>query len=95
MNREIVISIMLFFAAQSLMIVSAFLLFVMITEVNQKLPEGQKISFLGWHSGKYRRVVAEYRRLYPCGRLNVCSWLAFFAGLVFAVCCAWRLGFLG
>lgn len=48
---------------------STFALFKMADEVNERLPEGQRFAPLGWYWSKYRRLMSEYRRLYPGGRL--------------------------
>jgi hypothetical protein len=41
----------------------------MVNDVNSKLPDDQKFSPIGWYYAKHRRLLTEYRRLYPDGRL--------------------------
>ncbi|HVB40597.1 MAG TPA: hypothetical protein VNE83_06825 [Terriglobales bacterium] len=38
--------------------------------VNAKLPPDRQFGLLGWHAVKSRRLVVEYRRLYPDGILD-------------------------
>jgi len=41
----------------------------MVDEVNAKLSKEQQFGLLGWHYFKSRKMIQEYRRLYPSGRL--------------------------
>jgi hypothetical protein len=41
----------------------------MVNDVNSKLPPDQQFSPLGWYYTKHRRLLFEYRRLYPDGKL--------------------------
>lgn len=41
----------------------------LLFEVNAQLPPQEQFSYLGWHGAKYRRLLREYRALYPSGRL--------------------------
>jgi hypothetical protein len=38
--------------------------------VNEKLPERDRFLLMGWYWNKQQRVLKEYRRLYPDGRLD-------------------------
>ncbi len=38
-----------------------------VREVNAKLPHEQRFSSYGWYYAKWRRLVSEYRRMYPSG----------------------------
>jgi hypothetical protein len=49
-----------------------------IEDINHKIPEDQQILFLGYGPFKHRRIIREYRRLYPEGRK-----LLYFRGLAF------------
>jgi len=42
----------------------------MVDEVNRKLPEDQQFEHLFWYPTKSLRLIREYKRLYPNGRLN-------------------------
>jgi len=37
--------------------------------VNAKLPAKERFPYFGWHSHSHHRLITEYRRLYPSGRL--------------------------
>jgi hypothetical protein len=50
----------------------------MIGEINRKKEDGRLISYFGFTPPKVLRIFAEYRRLYPNGRLHI-SALAVFA----------------
>src|SRR5436309_4959031 len=48
---------------------STFLLWKIVDQVNLRLPAEQRFSVLGWYLDKHWRVLREYRRLYPTGVL--------------------------
>jgi hypothetical protein len=56
-----------------------------IGEINRKLPETERISYLGGHRTKYRRIKQEYQRPYPDGRLSFYSKFLTLAGFGFAL----------
>jgi hypothetical protein len=85
----------LFAAAVSFGAMGNLLLFVVVGEVNRKLPEDQQVGYFFWYPGKVNRVITLYRQHYPRGRL-----LLYYRGCleVAAVLClafAWRAGFFG
>jgi hypothetical protein len=82
-----------FLVAQSLILASGYIMFVMIAEVNRKLPEGQQISYLFGHFAKYSRIFREYRRLYPNSALASCCLVCGALGMLFLLACGWQLGF--
>jgi hypothetical protein len=51
-------------------IVSALLAYQQIGEVNRKLHDDEQIPYLFMYPGKMQRINAEYRRLYPDGRVD-------------------------
>jgi len=59
----------LFGAAVSLVAAGNLLLFVVVGEVDRKLPEDQQVQYFLWYPGKVKRVMALYRQHYPRGRL--------------------------
>lgn len=61
----------LFVAGGTMIVVSGIIAYVMIGEVNRKLPEGQQIGYLLFYPSKAFRIGREYRRLYPRSHLNV------------------------
>jgi len=60
----------LFAAAATCAVLGGYVMFAMIGEVNRKLPEDQQIPYLWGHYAKYQRILREYRRFYPKGRLG-------------------------
>lgn len=51
-------------------IASSVLVFEMVDKVNERLPERQKFTRLGWYWFKQRTLKHEYKRLYPSGTLR-------------------------
>jgi len=43
--------------------------FEIVDQINDKLPEGEQFAALGWYFSKRQRLLGEYRKLYPDGRL--------------------------
>ena len=82
----------LFVAAQTLIILSGFVMFAIIGEVNRRIPDQQRISYLFGHFGKYLMILREYRRLYPAGRLGLCFGVSLASGFILLLGCAWQLG---
>jgi hypothetical protein len=64
----------------------------MLEQVNAKLPSDRQFSPLGWYYSKHRRLLSEYRRLYPSGALD--NKLRFLGTImtVAIVVTAWRVG---
>jgi hypothetical protein len=85
----------LFGAAVSFVATANLLLFVVVGEVNRKVPEDQRVEYFLWYPGKVNRVTALYRQHYPRGRLlfyyRGCLGVAAALGLAFV----WRAGFFG
>jgi hypothetical protein len=50
-------------------VLAAFANFEMVAKVNDKLPDNEKLSQLGWYFPKTQEVRLKYRTLYPDGRL--------------------------
>ena len=61
----------LFATAIGLIIIAAILMQVMIGQVNLRVPEEARISPFFDYPGKQFRIIREYKRLYPRGRLAV------------------------
>jgi len=59
----------LFVLGVSVGLVGGFVRMAITGEVNRKLPENLQINYFGAHLGKALRVQAEYKRLYPSGKL--------------------------
>jgi hypothetical protein len=75
--------------------VANLLLYAMIGEINGKEPDAERISYFSFTPGKMFRILDQYRRLYPAGRLHVYYWgssvLAGISLVGYAVC----MGFFG
>jgi hypothetical protein len=87
------VAVSLFLLAQTFSLLSGFVMFAMIGEVNRAGPDQQRISYLGGHFAKYRRILNEYRRLYPDGRLSLYFKVSLASGLMLLLGSAWQLGF--
>jgi hypothetical protein len=46
-----------------------FAMYAMVGQVNARLPEKQRFSFLGFFLAKNHRIIHAYKELYPEGRL--------------------------
>jgi hypothetical protein len=64
---------------------SNFILVQEIGEVNRKLPDDEQISYWFWWPGKAFHLFAEYKRLYPNGRLEFWRITLEIAAIIFAV----------
>ena len=93
MNELLVRTAPFVLAATTFAILGALVLYMMIGEINRRLPDHQQISYLLMYPGKLGKIRQEYKRFYPTGRLDllriVCNVLMFLALLG----AAWRLGF--
>jgi len=86
-----IVAIPLFFTAA----VSSIVVFHQIVDaVNQRLPQDQQFDPLWWYWPKTRRLMKEYRRLYPEGALNLRFRFLVAAGVVPLFALAWAIGFL-
>jgi hypothetical protein len=70
-------------------------LFAMIGEINRKLPERDRISYIFGYYAKYRRIFNEYRRLYPNGRLLLWFKLLLCSGFGLLAVFALQFGMFG
>jgi hypothetical protein len=92
-NQHLIIALVLFFASTSSNLISNFVMFAIIGEVNRKLPDEERIPYLWWHLGKYQRTLREYRRLYPGGRLVMYHFGSLALGMLLLAAFAWEVGF--
>jgi hypothetical protein len=92
-GRQVVGLITFVAVSATLGLYSTYFHFEMIDQVNTKLSTEQQFSALGWHYFKFRRLLIEYRRLYPSGTLD--KRLRFLGGIGFGqgLVAAWLLGF--
>jgi hypothetical protein len=79
--------------ACSCAILSAFLLWQQIGEINRKLPDDKQISYWGMHAVKMARIKEEYKRLYPSGKIELMRRIFQYAAFVFMVLLLIPLGF--
>ncbi len=70
-------------------------MFAMIGEINRRLPDEQKVSYLFGHFGKFAKISSEYRRLYPDGRLLQLYRALLLLGITLLIAFAWRIGMFG
>jgi hypothetical protein len=68
-------------------------MFAIIGEVNRKLPDQQRISYLWGYAAKYERIIREYQRLCPGGRLVTYYYISVALGLLLGLAFAWQFGF--
>ena len=92
MAANLKIALSLFVAAQTLILVSGFVLFAIIGEVNRRLSDQQQFSYLWGHFSKYVDIFREYRHLYPAGRLDLYCKVFLACGFILLLGSAWKLG---
>lgn len=92
-NADMFAAAVLFACAVSLMLSANVVFYKMIAQINVKPPEDERIGELWFTVSKNAKVLREYRRLYPSGRLNVLAILLFIAALSFMLAAAWEFGF--
>jgi hypothetical protein len=85
--------VLILFLACSSCILSAFLLWQEIGEINRKLPDTQQISYWGMHPAKMAKVKSEYRRLYPSGKIDLMRRIFQYVGFAFMGLLLIPLGF--
>jgi len=75
-------------------IVSGFLVYQEIGEVNRKLSDEERIPYLFMYPGKMQKIRTQYERLYPKARVDLWRRLFQAAALVFLALTALFGGFL-
>ena len=94
MSGRQVVALMIFVAASATLgLYSTYLVFEMVDQVNSKLTPEKQFSALGWHYFKGRRLLVEYRRLYPSGALEKRLRLLGVIGVTVFLVAAWGIGF--
>jgi hypothetical protein len=93
MTTRLIVGIIALACASVFGIFGSFLNFQIIDKVNQKLQEERRFEWFGRNLLKYQRLIREYRKFYPDGRLvfgvRILTVLLFFWMLV----CAWGFRF--
>ncbi len=84
-------AVVLFALGGTLGIISAIIFYVMIAEVNRKLPDDQQIGYFLFYPSKVFRITREYRRLYPHGHLNTVRIVLTIVGGILIIACAAQL----
>jgi hypothetical protein len=92
MSHKLFFAFIFLSLAASCMIASGYVLSAMIGEINRRLPDDERTSYLFGHFGKYAKISAEYRRLYPQGRLLQLYRAFLFLGIALLIAFAWRIG---
>jgi hypothetical protein len=72
MNERVVVGVVSLVIGMVAMISASMFQMAMVDAVNRRWPAGEQISPYGWYLGKTIRLLNEYRRLYPDGRLLPC-----------------------
>lgn len=71
----------------------SLLWFKMLDQVNERLPAAEQIGYLAWWFPKSLRLVREYSRLYPNGKLLKKQWTLFALAFGCLFVSAWCFGF--
>ena len=95
MTADLTAALVLLLAAGAFGMVSNLLFYAMIGEINGRRPREQRISYLFFSLSKCTRILREYRRSYPTGRLAFYCETTGALGLVLVVAAAWQFGFFG
>jgi hypothetical protein len=91
-KSNLTIVLILFLTSQTCIIAAGFLMFVMIGEVNRKVPEEMKVSYLFSSPGKYVDICRQYRNLYPDSHVLSYHILLVIAGFLLLIGFGWRNG---
>lgn len=71
-----------FALAVTFAIAANLIIYVMLGQVNARLPASERLSYVGFHLAKNRRIGMLYRQFYPAGRLHWVARIAFGAAVV-------------
>jgi hypothetical protein len=90
MSTRFILGTVSFCIAMTGVFVGNLFLYMMIGEINRKRRDGDLVSYFGFTPPKTLRILDEYRRSYPDGRLHIYTWMAFALAMLglgsFAVC---------
>lgn len=86
-------TVVLFCLACSCAMLSAFLLWQQIGEINRKLPDHKQISYWGMHPFKMATIKREYKHLYPSGKIDLLRRIFQYAAFAFLALLLIPLGF--
>ena len=86
-------AVILFALAVSCAVLSSFVLWQEIGEVNRKLADAEQISYWGMHPAKMARIKREYVRWYPSGKLDLVRRILQYAMFVFLALLLIPMGF--
>lgn len=93
MTPNLWIALILFLAAQSFLLLANFLLFAMMGEINGRVPEEQRFSYLGFYPTKYLAIFRVHRQLYPSSRLPLYCKASGAMAIGLMLGFAWQFGF--
>jgi hypothetical protein len=91
-TTHIILAIAALSLATTCMISAGFVLYVMIGEINRKLPDNTQIGYLWFYWSKMRRILREYKRFYPSGRLGTLYKALTTTSGILLLLCAWAMG---
>jgi hypothetical protein len=95
LSARFVVGAVSFFVATGFTVLANTFLTIMIAEINRKRGEGDLESYFDFTPAKMRRIFAEYRSLYPRGRLHILALGAFgvaVSGLISVALCLGAFG---
>jgi hypothetical protein len=93
MSPRIIVGIVAVACVSICGLLSTFVLFEMVDQVNDKLPEAEKFDHLGWYLSKRLRLNRKYRMLYPDGQLLMKVRILMVLMFACVVVAAWGFGF--
>jgi hypothetical protein len=70
-----------FALAVTFVIAANFVVYAMLGQVNARLPASERLSYVGFHLAKNRRITMLYRQFYPNGKLHWIARIAFGAAI--------------
>jgi hypothetical protein len=70
-----------FAMAVTFIIAANLIVYAMLGQVNAHLPEGEKLSYIGFYLAKNKRITMLYKQFYPGGRLLFFERFAFGAAI--------------
>lgn len=93
MSARLIVGLVAILLAAVSGIASSLVMSRIVENVNRHLPEGSRISPLGWYLTKTLHVLGENRRYYPYGNLVRVLWLTVGPGFSSLLLGAWAVGF--
>jgi hypothetical protein len=93
MTLRLMIGILALSIMSTCLLISSLKAMQMADRVNEKFPKQDRFKPSWWHTSKQQRLILEYKRLYPDGRLLTQHRIAMWAGFGCLPFVAWGFGF--